>query len=66
MITYIIVTRNPTSKRLVVIEEAADTGDCAVISEFDTEDEAYLHAEAIPICRAWGAEVLPVGEMGLV
>ena len=65
MTTYIIVTRNPTSNKLMVIEEAAGE-DNSCISEFETEDAAYDHASTIPVCRAWGAEILPVGGLAVV
>lgn len=65
MTSYIIVTRNPGTKKLMVIEEA-DGEDKSCVSEFETEDEAYEHASTIPICRAWGAEILPVGGLAVV
>ena len=69
MVSYIIVTRNPTSQRLMVIQEGAqfpDGTDDTVIAEFATEDEAYDRAETLPICRAWGAEIVPLGGLGVV
>ena len=68
MVSYIIVTRNPTSKKLMIIEEAdpAAQYNGAVIAEFATEDEAYEHAETLPVCRAWGAEIVPLGGLGEV
>lgn len=55
MITYIIVCRNPGSRKLLVIVD--DAGD---IVEFDTEDKAMDHAQRIAGCVAWGAEIVPV------
>ena len=55
MTTYIIVTRNPSSKELLTILVNEK------IAEFPTEDAAMEMAKTIGICRSWGAEILPVG-----
>mgnify|MGYP001603282113 CR=1 FL=1 len=56
MTTYIIVCRNPASKRLMVISDDDENSP----AEFETEDEAYEATKNITICRAWGAEIVPV------
>jgi len=55
MVTYIVVSRNPNSKRLVIISDDDDT-----ILEFNSEDEAYAAAKKVACCRAWGAECVPI------
>jgi hypothetical protein len=53
---WIIVTRNPRSKKLVIIHN--DELDDFV--EFGTESEANAVAMAIPVCEAWGFEAVEV------
>jgi hypothetical protein len=54
--SYIIVTRNPHTRRLVVV-----TGeDAETIAEFETESDANAVAMAVPICEAWGYEAVEV------
>lgn len=64
MVSYIIVTRNPTSKRLIVIEDNdmddMESSGTRCISEFDTEEKALKAAGSIRACCAWGAEIVPV------
>ena len=55
MISYIIATRNPTNKKLIIIEN--DDGD---VVEFSTEDEAFEASKKTTVCKAWGAEILPL------
>ena len=55
MISYIIATRNPTNKKLIIIEN--DDGD---VVEFSTEDEAFEASKNTTVCKAWGAEILPL------
>ena len=54
-ITYIVVTRNPHSKKLLAIMDEDDS-----LCEFETEVAAFEAATKIDICRAWGAEILPL------
>ncbi len=54
-ISYIIVCRNPRSKKLVVVHDGEEHP-----AEFDSEDAAYAAAANTTICRAWGAEIVPV------
>lgn len=54
--SYILVTRNPTTKRLVVVTGEDDYS----VAEFDTEGEARAVAMAVPVCEAWGYEALEV------
>lgn len=54
--TYILVTRNPRSKKLIpILGEDNET-----IAEFETESDAAAVAMAVPICEAWGYEALEV------
>lgn len=54
---YIIVSRNPRTKRLIVV-----TGeDAETVAEFETESEANAVAMAVPVCEAWGFEAVEVG-----
>jgi len=53
-ISYLIVCRNPKSKKLVIISDGDDP------HEYESEDAAYSAAQDIAICRAWGAEIVPV------
>lgn len=57
--SYIVVTRNPHTKRLVVITET-DHRDNDLISEFPDDDAARAMAEKQVVCRAWGYDVLEV------
>lgn len=50
---YIIYTRNPTSKRLIVITEDDEHGN-ERIAEFDTDELAEDAAQNTTICKAWG------------
>lgn len=55
---YIIVSRNPRTHRLLVV-----TGeDESEVAEFGTESEANAVAMAVPVCEAWGYEVLEVSK----
>lgn len=56
MTSYIIATRNPTTKKLLIVVDKADD-----VAEFESEDAAFETAQTIAVCRAWGAEILPVG-----
>lgn len=54
--TFILVTRNPRTKQLIVI-----TGeDQENAAEFQTESEANAVAMAVPLCEAWGFEAVEV------
>lgn len=56
--TYILVTRNPRSKKLIpILGEDNET-----IAEFETEGDAGAVAMAVPICEAWGYQALEVSE----
>jgi hypothetical protein len=51
---YIILVRNPRSKKLSpVLAEDNET-----IAEFETEGDAAAVAMTVPICEAWGYEVV--------
>jgi hypothetical protein len=55
--SYILVTRNPRSKKLVpVLGEDNET-----IAEFETESDAIAVAMAVPICEAWGYQTVEIG-----
>ena len=53
-VSYIIVCRNPTSKKLVVIMHDEK------VAEYETEEAAFSAAQDIAVCQAWGAEIVPV------
>lgn len=53
---FIIVTRNPGNKKLVVIA-ANDQDD---VAEFETESEATKAADETTVCRAWGYQLVGV------
>lgn len=53
---FILVSRNPRSKRLIVI--TGEDGDGP--AEFATESEANAVAMAVPVCEAWGYQALEV------
>lgn len=55
--TYIIVYRNPHSKKLHIIVEDEDD---ALMAEFDSEDEAVVQAERMSVCRTYGYQVVPI------
>ena len=57
--SYIILSRNPTNKRLLAIQEFDNTGPTA-ISEYPTEEAAHRDAEHIGMCRAWGYQIIKV------
>lgn len=58
---YVIVSRNPTNKRLIAIVDSGDPdrGD-EQIAEFKTEQEALDAAENTTICKAWGYQVVEI------
>lgn len=53
---YVIVTRNPLTKRLVLVME--DDGDN--VAEFESEQDAMDAADNTTICKAWGYELVEV------
>lgn len=55
--SFIIVTRNPRNHKLVIISDAAREDDPA---EFETENEATSAALSIPVCEAWGFNVVDI------
>lgn len=54
----IIIVRNPQNQKLIAIENGETAGAGDVLAEWDTEDEAHEAAKTIPVCRAWGYDVL--------
>ena len=58
--SYIIVTRNPRSKQLVVILNGNIDDNDAIPEEFETMVDAEKTASDIPMCRAWGFEILRI------
>jgi len=55
---YILVSRNPRTKKLVVV-----TGeDEETAAEFETESDANAVALAVPICTAWGFQAIEVAD----
>lgn len=55
MVTYIVTTRDPLTKKLLVLKR--DDGD---VAEFETEEEALEGAKSSRLCLSWGAEVVPL------
>jgi hypothetical protein len=49
---FIVVTRNPSSKKLVILVDEDDNP-----VEFDMEDAASEAADDNACCRAWGADI---------
>lgn len=54
--SFILTTRNPRSKKLVVIVEN-DEGDPA---EFKTMAEAIAAAGDTTLCKAWGYDIVEI------
>lgn len=61
--SYIVVTRNPLNKKMIALV-AGEEGE--YLAEFVTEDEAMRAAKANLACRAWGAEIVPLGGLDIV
>lgn len=53
---FIIVTRNPRNKKLVIVTGEDDE----TVAEFETEGEARAVAMAVPVCEAWGYEAVEI------
>ena len=53
--SYIILIRNPRTKKLLAIEDRDDN-----VDEFATEADAEKIAQGAEICQAWGYEILEV------
>lgn len=53
---FIIVSRNPRTQRLIVVTDDNDEDP----AEFATESEALAVSQAVPICVAWGYQVVEV------
>lgn len=51
---YLIATRNPRTKKLVIITE----GEGDDVAEFETEEAASDAASNTTICKAWGYELI--------
>ena len=56
--TYIILTRDPRTKKLLAI----DNPDQETVAEFPSEEMARDAAGTVPICRAWGFRIIDLGE----
>jgi hypothetical protein len=52
---YIIATRNPRTKRLVLVVDDDEN-----VAEFESEQEAIDAADNTTICKAWGYELIEV------
>lgn len=53
---FIIVSRNPRTKNLVIVTDGEDN----VPAECKTEEEAIDAAHNTTICKAWGYEIVEV------
>lgn len=60
--SYIVLLRNPLSRKLLVLEDATDER-CAVM-EFSSEVGAHSVAQRNAACKAWGYEVINVSVWG--
>ena len=54
--SYIVITRNPSSGQLIALHEDED----GTIAEFEKEYDAQQAAIALPVFEAWGYEVLEI------
>lgn len=54
--SFIIVTRNPRTKNLVIVTDGEDN----VPAECATEAEAIESAHNTTICKAWGYDIIEV------
>lgn len=54
--SFVVLTRNPRSKRLVIIVN----GDPDDIAEFKTRAEAEVAARNTTVCKAWGHEIVEI------
>jgi hypothetical protein len=54
--SFILVTRNPRNKKLVIVTD----GDDNVPAEFKSEIEASDAASETTICKAWGYDVIEI------
>lgn len=54
---WIIATRNPTNRKLVIIHDGNEPDE---IAEFETEGDAHMAAAEIPMCRAWDWTIVEV------
>lgn len=54
--SWIILTRNPATKRLIAVVD-----DDERIAEFHTEEAAMDAADNTTVCKAWGYELMEVG-----
>lgn len=64
MSTFIITTRNPGTRKLVIIKNGSPEGDERFDeddpAEFETEDEAHAVAGEHTLLQAWGYDVIEV------
>lgn len=58
--TWIVATRNPRTRRIVIMHEGKRDDDFDEIAEYPTEEAARQAAERTTVCRAWGYETLEV------
>lgn len=54
---FVILTRNPTSRKLIAI---IDSDDEYAVAEFKTESDAIKAAHNTTVCKAWGYKILEV------
>jgi hypothetical protein len=55
LMTFIITTRNPRTRKLVVVMDDDDE-----VAEYETEEKAAEVARRVPVCEAWGFEIIEV------
>lgn len=54
---FIVLTRNPSNGAMIAITDS-DIND--KLAEFATEAEASDAAANVPVCRAWGYQIIEV------
>lgn len=56
--SFIIVTRNPGTRKLISITDSGSSDD--ILAEYQTKEEAEKAAKYVPACVAWGYDILEV------
>ena len=54
--SFIVMTRNPRTEKLIVMFEDED----GTVAEFDTEEEAMRAGNAMPVFEAWGIDIIEI------
>ena len=54
--SYILVSRNPRTKKLVIITDGEDN----IPFEFERREDAVTAADCTMICKAWSYEIVEI------